>query len=205
MRRNFFMKFREVEWYPLNRNRWHRSSTNQSTVSLFFGSAVHGRCWRQNSWRVFKNRTASLASVEMCSVPVSARFKLGCFSKFSRYSLSTYNSPSNFRASRFSVLLATPVFGRTFCIFLELVADDGCGAGFWLVAVLFGFACMLSTGDARVIAVFFVVVAHFSKPPIVFSIASCVFWTPNRKLVNSGRKRRPRWKNIRLNSNWPRK
>lgn len=180
-------------------------SVHHSIVSLFFGRAVHGRCCRQNSWRVFKNRTASLANVEMCSVPVSARFKFGCFSKFSKYSLSTYNSPSNLRASRFSVLLTTPVFGRCFCIFFTFVADDTFEACFWLAAVFAWSGRVLSDGDVLVAVGFFVVVAHFSNPPIVFSIASCVFWTPNRKLVNSGRRRRPRWKNIKLNSNWPRK
>lgn len=177
----------------------------QSMVSLFIGRAVHGRCCRQNSWRVFKNRTASLARVEMCSVPMSARFKFGCFSKFSRYSLSTYNSPSSFRASRFSMLLMIPVLGRcfwfllTFTIVAALAVCLGATIGLdWSVRIL------SDTNEPPAIG-FFVVDAHFSNPPIVFSIASCVFWTPRRKLVSSGRKRRPRWKNIRLSSNRPRK
>lgn len=154
---------------------------------FFFGRAVHGLCCRQNSWRVFKNRTASVASADMFSEPVSARFKSGCLSKFSRYSLSTHSSPSNLRASNFSGLTLD---GHRRMRVADLAVRR---------PLFFG-----SSGRIRAVSGC-LTGTELWKPPIVFSIASCVFCTPNRNELSSGRSRRPRWKNIRLISNWPRK
>lgn len=158
-----------------------------------------GLCCLQNSCRLFKKEIASLAYTEMFSVLVSALFKSGCFSKFSKYSLSTNSSPSNLRL----------------CFFLSCCAfcDERFGRCCCSKQFSFsGFGVLVARDSA------------FSVPPIVFSIASWVFWTPkkpnfsilnkisylhmilpNLKHANSGLNRNPLWKNIRLCSKFPRK
>lgn len=179
----------------------HHSWGSVSVIALLDDRMFVGFCWRQNSCRVFKKLIASLAKAETFSVFVSARFRSGCFSKFSRYSLSMKSSPRSFRDCRRS--LASLL--RTLDEFFE-GAGESCGGG----GVLSRF-CKFAK-------------ARWSTfcwhPPIVASIASWVFWTPkttiysklwfvsgllpNRKLLSSGRSLKPRWKNIKLCSNFPR-
>lgn len=124
---------------PLSRS-VQRCNGASTTAAVFrFGNAVHGLCCRQNSCRVFKNRTASDASADIFSDPVSARFKSGCFNKFSKYSLSTQSSPSSLRASRFSGLTlmvlgrardgAADFVGRGCCKLVALSSAFGLAGG----------------------------------------------------------------------------
>lgn len=68
---------------------------------------------------------ASLAYDEMFSVFVSARFKSGCLSRFSKYSLSIKSSPRSFRDCRrsFASLL------RTFVEVFDGAGDSRSGGG----------------------------------------------------------------------------